>query len=123
MAEFKDGSLCPIYFERKSLADLFGTLTSGHKRFKAELQLAKKMGFQLILAIEGTLTDVLTGPKYSSVSGIVIIRQIMTLWLKYGLTPIFFSSREEMARTIKEFYFSYGRNFKISHSKSDRGKT
>lgn len=111
-AEYTDGSRCEIFFERKSIGDLFGTLTTGHKRFHDELVRAKDGGKKLILAIEGTVQDVLRGSQYSQVSGQTILKKLMTLWLKYDLTPMFFASRKEMTVTIKEFYLAYGRRYK-----------
>ena len=111
-ARYTDGTLCPIYFERKSISDLFGTMTRDYARFKAEMARAKTMGVTLILAIEGSMTKVVKGHKYSRVPGKTIVRKLMTLWLKYGLVPMFFKNREEMAMGIREFYESYGRNYK-----------
>lgn len=117
VAEFKDGSLCPIIFERKSISDLFGTLTSGYKRFRAELLRARELNVKLILAIEGTISDVLKGSDYSSVDGVSVYRRIMTLWVKYDLMPMFFENREQMAAGINEFYQAFGRNYKLKETK------
>lgn len=112
-AEYRDGTVCPVYFERKSITDLFGTMTNGYKRFKAEINRAKTAELQLILAIEGKYTDVFKGVDYSSFEGRSMIRKLMTLWQRYGLTPVFFESREAMADMIKEFYIAFGKNFKL----------
>lgn len=114
-AEYRDGSVCPVYFERKSLGDLFGTMTTGYKRFKAEMDRARTGEIKLVLAIEGTYSDVLAGSEYSQFNGRSMVRKLMTLWQKYGLTPLFFEDREAMADAIKEFYVAFGKNFKLKH--------
>lgn len=111
-AEYVDGSRCPIYFERKSLGDCWGTMTKGHARFKRELDRAKTSGVKLILAIEGTDQDVLDGFSHSIVSGDTMMRKLQTMWLKYDLMPMFFASRKSMAWFIQEFYYSFGRLYK-----------
>src|SRR3990167_1999778 len=67
--EFEDGTRPPIVFERKSLADLAGTLTKGYDRFKAELLRAQEAGLTLMVIVEDSLTDVRRGGPYSQESG------------------------------------------------------
>ena len=52
--EFEGGQEMPICWERKSIPDLFGTLTSGMERFKREIARANENNFKMIIAIEGT---------------------------------------------------------------------
>ena len=37
-AEFSDGSVSQVVFERKSINDLYGTLSKGYSRFKREIE-------------------------------------------------------------------------------------
>lgn len=106
---FKDNSNPEIYFERKSIADLFSTLTSGYKRFKKELIRSQEQKKQLILAIEGTASKVLSGTKHSSVSGETILTTIHTLWIRHGIQPIFCKDRADMVLRITHFYCAIGR--------------
>lgn len=46
-----------FHIERKSLTDLYGTLTSGNKRFKYELFRAAYHQIKLEVYVEGTLDD------------------------------------------------------------------
>lgn len=94
----------PVVFERKSLGDLFGTLTQGYERFKRELEKAKELNIKVIIIIEGTLTKVLKGYKHSQRPGISIIKQLFTLWIKYDVIPVFCKDREEMQKYIINFY-------------------
>jgi ERCC4-type nuclease len=102
----------PVAFERKSISDLFGTLTGGYERFKRELQRAKENNFKLILIVEGTMSEVLAGTKYSEVKGESIMKTMFTLWMKYDLVPVFCPNRSEMRRYMIETFEAIGRNYK-----------
>ncbi len=109
MVEYIDGYRPKVSFERKNLQDLFSTLTSGHKRFKKEIERAKDNDIQLILVIEGTMSRVLNGSDYSTVKGIKILRVLITMWLRYGLSFMFFKGRDEMSKFIYEYFCGIGR--------------
>ena len=118
-AEWEPGSTAagfscemPVVFERKSISDLFGTLTSGYERFKRELERSKENNFKIILIIEGTLSEVLVGAPHSSVRGESIVKTMFTLWMKYDLVPVFCPNRSEMRRFMLETWSAIGRNFK-----------
>jgi ERCC4-type nuclease len=53
--QLENGYRIPICFERKSISDLFGTLSAGYKRFKKEILRAKEAKVVLVIIIEGTL--------------------------------------------------------------------
>lgn len=108
----KDGVYCPIYFERKSIADLFSTLTKGHERFKRELERAKRDNKKIILVIECNYSKLYKGIKWSKLKGSVIIKILMTMYHKYDLQHIFFKNREEMKDYIKRFYEGWFKNEK-----------
>jgi len=101
---------CQLFFERKSLGDLFGTLGKGYSRFKKEIARCNLDGNKLVIIIEGTLRDVLNGHKHSQMSGIGIIRTMCTLQWKYGVQFVCCSSREEMALYIIEQFSAWERN-------------
>ena len=108
-AMYEDGYVAPVFFERKSIGDLFGTMGNGYARFKRELERAKELDVRLILIIEGTLSKVLLGAKHSTIEGVSVVRKLMTLWVKYGLTPVFCRDRVEMGRFMYEYFCSIGR--------------
>lgn len=113
-ARFKMGYECPLIFERKSLPDLFMTLTQNYERFRKELEKAKKENIQLIIVIEGSLTDIYNGVPHSKREGSSIIKQLSTIWVKYSVPFYCFSSgslnaRYEMSRFIIETYNAIGR--------------
>lgn len=107
--EYLNGYECPIVFERKSIPDLFGTLSKGYERFKRELEKAKQADLKLILIIEGTLSDVYRGCEYSKRNPFSVVKQIFTLWVRYDLYPVFCKDRHEMSRFIIETYTALGR--------------
>lgn len=107
--EFLDHTRPPIIFERKSLNDLFGTMTKGHVRFKKELTKAADLKIKLILIVEGSLSAVLQGVEHSAYAGSSCIQKLFTLFLKYDLMPVFCLNRQEMVEYIKAFYAAVGR--------------
>jgi len=108
--EFKNGYIPPVFFERKSIADLIGTLTSGMERFKKEIQRSKDSQCTLILIIEGSLLKCSKGIPYSKVDPWQVIKTVFTLFVKYGIIPVFCKNREEMSLYIAEYYSAIGRN-------------
>lgn len=111
-AMLEDGTTVPLAFERKSVADLYSTLTHGIDRFKRELERAKAHNFQLYLIIEGSLNEVLEGVGHSKVEPASLVKTIFTFKVKYGLHPVFCSDRDEMRRYMIETWEAFGRNFK-----------
>ena len=109
--QFKDGHIPPVFFERKSLGDLFGTMGKGYPKFKREMIKANEQEITLILIIENPLTDVLNGHAYSTMEGISVVRKLFTLWCKHGLKPVFCKNRREMAEYIKQFYIAVGKEY------------
>ena len=102
----------PIFFERKSLGDLYGTLGKGMERFKKEMQRADEDGVKLIIIVEACLTEVLNGYEHSKMEGDSIIKTMMTLWVKHDVPHILCNDRDDMKRTILEMFSAVGRNFK-----------
>ena len=105
-----DEKVCPIYFERKAIGDLFGTLSAGIERFKREVERAKGNESRIVIVVEGSYYEVLEGYKHSSVKGLTVVRTLFTLMIKYGIPFVCFNTREEMAHYISEFYYSYFKN-------------
>lgn len=109
MVEYSDGTRPPVAWERKGLSDLYGTLTQGYDRFKAEILGAKEAGLTLILLIEGSLTQVQRGLPHRSTSGDQILQQLFTLQIRYRLPVIFCQSSSEAALWLLEYAKAIGR--------------
>ena len=90
----------PVCFDRKSLSDLYGTMTNGYYRFKREMVRAKDAGHKLILITECTYSDVLDGYSHSEYSGESMVKKLATLSIKYDLEWWPCTSRQEMAHRI-----------------------
>jgi hypothetical protein len=110
-----EGAWDAVLFERKSLGDLFGSFHGkAYRREKAKIQVAQEQGYELILAIEGSLSDVLAGFTYrkggricrSRKSGLAMARQLMTIERRYGVRVWFCGTRKEMAWRIIEYYLA-----------------
>ena len=111
MAEFSDGHRPNIVFERKSIADLYGTLSKGYERFKKEIKRSHESNTTMFIIVEGTMTDVLKGYKHSKRKGISIVAQLFTIMIRYGVKTIYCKDRREMVKYITEFYLCCGREY------------
>lgn len=109
--EFEDGYVVPAVFERKSIADLFGTLGKGYPRFKRCIKRAKDSGKTLFIITEGTLTKVLKGYERSSIKGVSMVYKVFTLWARYGVQTIFCRDRDEMSEYITNYYIACGKEY------------
>ena len=106
---FLDGSCPPIFFERKSVGDLWGTMTTGYPRFRKELQRGWESGVTVILAVEATLTSIYSGFSRSEFSGESMVQKLFTLQRRHSLPLVFCEGRAEMVAYITEFYEAIGR--------------
>jgi len=100
-----------VIFERKSITDLFGTLGKGYKRFKKEIVRAQNSSSSMAIIVEGTLTDVLAGHEHSKREGLSIVRQLNTIFFRYGISTVYCDGRDEMTEYIYQFYYSAGAEY------------
>ncbi len=103
---FLDGKMSNTVFERKTVADLFGSMTKGHERFKKEITRARSNSVLLIIIVEGSLSKVAKGIRHSKIQGISIIRTVFSLWIRYGVIPVFAKDRHEAAEYIIQYYMA-----------------
>ena len=107
-----DGApILPVRFERKSIPDLYGTMTEGYPRFKKEMAKARDLKLDLILLIEGSLTKVADGSPHSTFSGPSMIQKLFTLQVRHKLPIIFCTTRQEMVCWITEYCLAVGREY------------
>lgn len=103
-----------IAFERKSASDLFGTLGSGMKRFKKEIERAAGMDYFCII-VEEPFTNILEkkwdGAHRTKMKGHTIVKTLNTLKFKYGVNFVFTQNREESIKYIRETFKSYRDHF------------
>ncbi len=103
-ARFSDTHQHETIFERKSLGDLFGTLSAGYSRFKKEINRSIENNIRLIIIIETTRDKVLEGYKHSKRNGSSILIQLDTIQKKYNLGVVFCKNRREMSIHIENYY-------------------
>jgi len=109
--QLEDGHEAPIYFERKSISDLFSTLSQNYKRFKKEIIRAKKGKQILVIIIEGSLTRIIKGVDESQRSGDEILQQLFTIMFRHKVPFVCCNNREESSRYIIETFLAYGRDY------------
>ena len=105
------GRPVPLFFERKGISDLFGTMTSGYDRYKREMERAKVANVKLVLIIEGSYSDVWNGIEHSKFSGESMLKKLAMLYVRYDHEYIFCESRRVMARRITDVYSAIERNW------------
>lgn len=108
-----DGRQVPIFYERKSIGDLWNTMTSdNYQRFKREMKRATDYGHKLILITEGTYSDIQAGYSYSDFSGDSMLKKLAMLEVKYDLQWVACESRCVMARKIADTFLAVDRYWK-----------
>ena len=108
-AVLDDDYIVPVIFERKSQPDLWKSLTIDYPRIKKEIERAKANNITLILIIERSLSKILKGFSRSEVKGISIVKTIFSLWVRYGIFPVFVNNQEEAIDYIVHYYSAYAR--------------
>lgn len=98
--EYGDYSLHPnnkLAVERKSLSDLYGTLSGGRERFEREIQKAKKLEGYIVVVVESTLNNMMyQKQKFGKASGEFIAHNMRKLLRQYdNLQFVFCDGREE----------------------------
>ena len=109
MCELDKGVLVPLVFERKSLPDLFGSLSKGYERFRKMLKKANEAEVKVIIIIEGSLKKVLKGYSRSQRTGISVIKQLYSLRATYDIEIVFCQDRVEMSQHIYHCFDAYKR--------------
>lgn len=104
--------LVPVCIERKSLGDLYGTMTNGYKRFKAEYERCKDLKHEMVLLIEATMRQVACGYKHSQFDGESMLKKLFTLKVRYNIDVVFGEDPASCARYVEELFSSIFRNYK-----------
>ena len=109
-----------VVIERKSVADLYGSYTANYDAERAKILKAKELGLKFILGIEASASEIRKGHTYWSggvqheakKSGISMIRQLMTVSVKYGAEVWFTEGRKDLAFRIMEYLLAEERQIK-----------
>lgn len=105
---FKDGYQPKVSVERKSVEDLYGTLTKGHDRFNREIAKAAELGIWLIVAVERPISIVSKGIKHSNMEGDKLVDTCMTMFAK-KVDIHFFESRSDMSYWCYKLFVAIGK--------------
>ena len=113
-----DGSLSSMAFERKSKADLWGTMGQKYEGFKRKMNACIEHGIRMILIIECSIDEISKGHSYNSgggrmkrsmKSGNAMCKQLETLRVKHGLETVYCSGRTDMKRYMYERWMAEAR--------------
>lgn len=110
--EFEDGYQPHIYFERKSLGDLFGTMTNGYDRFKREYERFEAIPDEkkeFWLYMESSLFDVRNGYSHSQFPGESMVKKLFTLWERYNIHLLFMPNRREAMEFMTQRWIARGK--------------
>jgi ERCC4-type nuclease len=89
-----------VAIERKSLADLVGSLTSGRERFLRELERLRPYMFRAIV-VEGSMAEVVAGAYRSRATPASILGSVCALIADYSI-PVIFADDAKTAAVIVE---------------------
>jgi len=120
---YKDGTVSPFIFERKAIGDFFSSFSNGYKNERKKLDKFFENDYginQYIVIIEGSISDILKGYKYSHKNGRDLIRTMLTWWNKYKVITLFMK-RHEIEFFIPELFSSYGK-MKTKEKLKKKGK-
>ena len=106
-----------IVVERKSLIDLYGTLTHGHTRFKKEIQRSLKKGKYIYIFVEGSEAEFYS-MKWAKVKlktkPETLKKMISTMQDKYAIQIFWCINREIMQMIIILLFDQWLKILKIS---------
>lgn len=92
--------------ERKSLPDLYQTITKDHVRFRNELIRADVNGFKLVMYVEGTREDFIAknfpGGLIRKTKSETLEKIMITVEKRYKLEVVWCKSRDLMKKKIYE---------------------
>ena len=83
--------ICAI--ERKSLADLFGSVTQGRERFEREVERLSQLRFAAVV-IEASMGDILRGCPNSSANPEAVLATVLSWQAEYRIPFVFAGNRE-----------------------------
>lgn len=101
--------MVPVVFERKSVPDLFGSMSKGYERFRRMLRRANGDGVKVVIIVEGSLRRVLRGYARSQRSGQSVVKQLFTLRAVYDVEVVFSQDRDEASGHVHLCFDAYRR--------------
>lgn len=113
-----NGHLLPLVFERKSPSDLWATITSGHVRFKKEMERCMDSGYELIVITECSYSDFIM-KKFDGSHNIrmrhgIIEKILHKMQVRYNLPFVFVNDRSEACKYIRNTFNALAEEHKIA---------
>jgi DNA excision repair protein ERCC-4 len=97
-----------VCIERKSVEDLFLTMTKGLERFERELDRAREAGVQFMaVVVEGDLQRVSLGSRWSWASPDRVVAQLYRSCMRRGVAPYFCPGRLEAQRVAWDMLYNF----------------
>ena len=100
-----------VAIERKSLADLYGTLGQHRERFEREHQRLAAMDFAAVVVEADWYTILNAAPVFSSLSPKTVYRTILSWTMRFGVTWFLMGTRdlaeETTFRLLERFWIGY----------------
>ena len=100
-----------FHIERKSLIDLYGTITKGHYRFKKEILRSKHLRIKLVVVVEGSKEDFRNKNFFKGIEremeGETLIKIVNTIERRHGIKFFWTSSRIAAKRKILRLLKQY----------------
>lgn len=88
------GDAFGLVIERKSVEDLFGTVTRGADRFERELERLALCEYPVVI-VEGTAATILGGARFSGANGSRVLGHALRLCVKHGVSIMFCTNRQD----------------------------
>lgn len=99
-----------VCIERKSVADLVGSLGTGRKRFEREMERLVRIRWRF-LVIEGEMREIAAGTRFSTLTPKQIISPLLSWQTKYDLHVIPAVDRAWAARIVELILFHASRHY------------
>lgn len=87
------GRQAMLVVERKSVEDLFTTMTKGLARFGRELERARQAGTRVAVVVEGDVHRVSMGSRWSHADPGRVVSQLYQVCAGFGASPYFCDGR------------------------------
>ena len=93
-----EGMEMDVVIERKTKADIYGSVTAGRERFEREMVRLYRVKYPA-LVIESDLQGLLEAPPFSRVSPAVVVNTLVSWSIKYGVC-VWLAGNRQLAQRL-----------------------
>lgn len=104
-----------VAIERKSVADLVGSLGAGRERFERELERLSRIRWRA-LVVEGEMRDIAAGTRHSTLTPRQIMSPLLAWTWKYGL-PVWSAPDRAWAARMVELLLWHAARYALKERK------